>query len=392
MKLILNDKTNKPAPNIENFSKEIAEEVRAFHKTFPEYNVTPLVKLSDLAKKLGVKDIYVKDESKRFNLNAFKVLGGSYAIGKEMESFLNLGKDELSFEALTNKKAAEKIKKLTFVSATDGNHGRGVAWTAKRLGAHAVIYMPKGSAKERYDNIIATGSECYITDQNYDDSVRLATKTANEKENCILVQDTAFGDYIDIPLHIMQGYMTMALEAYESLGGAIPTHIFIQAGVGSLAGAITGFFANVYKNNKPVIVTVEPNNAACIYKSGEKNDGKPHFVKGALKTIMAGLSCGEPCSIAYEVLNYYADAYLKMGDGVAKKAMRLLAYPVGNDEKIVSGESGCAGFGAAVEIIKNYPELKKKLGIDKNSVMLFFSTEGDTDKENYQKIVAKKGK
>ena len=389
MKLILNDNTNKQKPNIENFSLEVAKNVRKFHKTFPEYNVTPLVRLKNLATKYGVKEIYIKDDSKRFNLNSFKVLGGSYAIGKEMEKFLNLSPNQLTFENLTSENAKNKIKNLTFISATDGNHGRGVAWTAKRLGAHAVIYLPKGSAKERYDNIIETGSECYITDCNYDDSVRIATKQATDN-GWIFVQDTAFGDYYEIPLHIMQGYMTMVLEAYESLGNVVPTHIFVQAGVGSLAGAVTAFFANVYGKNKPTIVVVEPNNAACIYKSAEINDGKPHFVKGALKTIMAGLSCGEPCSIGYEILNYYADGYIKMSDFVAKKAMRALAYPIKNDEKIVSGESGCAGFGAALEILKNEPELKEKLKIDENSVMLFFNTEGDTDKENYLKIVSKK--
>ena len=386
MKIVYNDVKNcKKTQKIDDFSLKIAEKVKIFHQTFDEYDLTPLVELKNLARELNVKDIFVKDESKRFGLNAFKVLGGSYAIAKEIQKRFDLSDDEISFKKFASNRLSEKIKNLTFVTATDGNHGRGVAWSAQKLGANAIVYMPKGSAKERFDNIIKTGAKCVVTDCNYDDTVRVAKDEA-AKHDYVFVQDTAFENYVDIPLHIMQGYMTLALEAHKQLK-AVPTHIFVQAGVGSLSGAMKAFFANVYGKNKPKLIVVEPNNAGCIFKTAKANDGKLHFVKGELKTIMAGLSCGEPCSIGYEILHCYADAFIKIGDGVAKKAMKKLAFPVGDDQKIVSGESGCAGFAAALDIIQNEDEIKTKLGIDKKSVLLFVNTEGDTDKENYNKIV-----
>ncbi len=389
MKVLYNNKNKEQKVDIKNFSLQKAQEVCEFHKSFPNYNQTDLVELKNLAIKNGVKDIYVKDESTRFGLNSFKVLGGSYAIAKELQKILGIESSVLSYGEITSKKYHDIVKKMTFVSATDGNHGRGVAAMAQELGANAIIYMPKGSAKERYDNIVKTGAKCIITDCNYDDSVRIATQIAQEN-NWIYVQDTAFGDYQDIPLHIMQGYMTMAYEAYKSLGDTVPTHIFLQAGVGSMAGAVTAFFANAYKDKMPKIIIVEPNNAGCIFKTAKANDGKLHYVKGELKTIMAGLSCGEPCSIAFKILNVYASAFTKVADSVAKNGMRTLAYPIGNDKKIVSGESGAAGIGTVLEILKHEPEVKKKLGINSKSVILCFSTEGDTDKQSYNKIVNKK--
>lgn len=374
---------------VKRFGPENAKKVRAFHASFPEYQVTPLAKLDQLAKALGVANVYVKDESYRFGLNAFKVLGGSYTIGNYLAQ--RLGKDisELPFPVLSSEEVRRQIGEVTFVTATDGNHGRGIAWTANRLGQKSVVYMPKGSALERLHNIQALGADASITDMNYDDAVRLANSNA-EKYGWVMVQDTAWEGYEDIPGWIMEGYTTMAAEAVEQMKGEKPTHVFLQAGVGAMSGGITGFFADLYGDeDRPIITIVEPNKADCIYRSAKANDGKPHFVKGDMNTIMAGLACGEPCTIGWNVLRDYADNFVSMPDYVAAEGMRVLGNPLPGDERVISGESGAATLGFVAEVMRNesLDWLREQLKLDENSKILCFSTEGDTDRENYRRIV-----
>lgn len=386
--LVENEHHYDTKPSTDFLGLEMARKVNSFHKSFPMYEETPLRELKGLAQRLGVKDIYVKDESYRFGLNAFKVLGGSYAIGSYIAGKLGKDIDELPFDKMTSKEIKEQLGETTFISATDGNHGRGVAWTAHQLQQKSVIYMPKGSAPERLANIRAEGAEAEITEYNYDDAVRLADKHAKEN-GWVLVQDTSWPGYEDIPTAIMQGYTTLALECYQQLNGKKPTHIFLQAGVGSFATAVTGFFANVYGEEKPVITIVEPNEAACIFKTMKADDGKIHPVTGDMKTIMAGLACGEPVTVGVDILRSYADFYISCPDYAAADGMRVLANPVKGDEKIVSGESGAASFGCCFEILtdKELHTFKEKLGLTEDSVILFISTEGDTDKANYERIV-----
>ena len=237
--------------SLDFLSRSVEENVRAYHRSFPVYKETPLACLKETAKALGVSSIYVKDESYRFGLNAFKVLGGSYAMGHYLADKLGIDMKEVTYEKLTSEETRKALGDITFVTATDGNHGRGVAWTANQLRQHSVVYMPEGSAEERLMNIRAEGAEASITDLNYDDAVRLANRNAEEK-GWVMVQDTAWEGYEDIPRWIMQGYGTMGLEAYEQLPEK-PTHIFLQAGVGSLAGAITGLFSSLYGDEKPII-------------------------------------------------------------------------------------------------------------------------------------------
>jgi len=364
-----------------------AQHTRNFHKSFPMYAPTPLADLSHTAKALGLKRIYVKDESYRFGLNAFKVLGGSYAIGKYLANRLGTDISQLGYETLISPEATQQLGNITFVTATDGNHGRGVAWTASQFRQKSVVNMPKGSAQERLSNIQAEGAEASITNLNYDDAVRLAAKHAAE-HGWVLVQDTTQKDYVDIPTWIMQGYCTMGLEAYEQLSEK-PTHIFLQAGVGSMAGAIAGLFASIYGEDRPIITVVEPNQADCIFRTAQANDGQLHFVTGDMDTIMAGLACGEPCSIGWQVLADYADYFISCPDYVAAKGMRLLGNPAKGDDRVISGESGAACVGCVAEIMTN-PALagfKGTLGLNHDSRVLFFSTEGDTDQENYRAIV-----
>lgn len=373
--------------NIDFLGLEEAKRVQGFHASFPVYQKTPLAILNNTAGELGLGGIYVKDESYRFGLNAFKVLGGSFAIGNYMAEKLGMDIRELPYDRMISQEIKEKLGELTFVTATDGNHGRGVAWTANQLKQKAVVYMPKGSAKERLDNIRAEGADASITDYNYDEAVRLANSQA-EKNGWIMVQDTAWEGYEDIPTWIMQGYGTMGYEVYEQLPEK-PTHIFLQAGVGSMAGAITGLMANIYGEDRPIITIVEPNKADCLFRTAEADDGKLHFVTGDMDTIMAGLACGEPCSIGWNVLKSYADNFISCPDYTAAKGMRILGNPAGSDTKVVSGESGAAAFGCVAEIMSN-PDLsamKDKLKLNGESRVLFFNTEGDTDRENYKAVV-----
>lgn len=376
-----------PKFNLNFLNLESAKKVRSFHASFPVYRETPLVELKNTAKAIGLGNIYVKDESYRFGLNAFKVLGGSYAIGNYLAKRLGKSITEMPYDKLISEEVRKELGDITFVTATDGNHGRGVAWTAKQLQQKSVVYMPKGSAEERLMNIRAEGADASITDLNYDEAVRLANTQADQK-GWVMVQDTAWEGYEDIPGWIMQGYGTMGYEAYTQLPEK-PTHIFLQAGVGSMAGAVAGFFAAAYGENRPIITIVEPNKADCIFRTAEAADGTLHFVTGDMDTIMAGLACGEPCSIGWNVLRDYADNFISCPDYTAAQGMRLLGNPEAGDTKVISGESGASAFGCVAEIMRDpsLAELRAKLKLDENSRVLFFSTEGDTDKENYKSIV-----
>lgn len=246
--------------------------------------------------------------------------------------------------------------------------------------------MPKGSTGERLTNILALGAKAEITEWNYDDTVRFAADREKEK-GWVLVQDTAWEGYEKIPTWIMQGYTPMALEAVRQLGKEKPTHIFLQAGVGAMSGALAAFFADYYKEEKPRIIIVEPNKADCIYRTAEADDGRLHRVTGDLDTIMAGLACGEPCTVGWEMLRRYADHFISMPDHVAAKGMRVLGSPLPGDGQIISGESGAATTGAAAELLmdEKLGYLRTELGLGPDAKILCFSTEGDTDRENYPK-------
>ena len=369
-------------------NEEIAREVHDYHKSFPMYEETPFLDLKNLAEKAGVKNILVKDESYRFALNAFKVLGGSYAIGKVIAEKLDMDIKDLTFEKLTSKEVKDKLGDVTFITATDGNHGRGVAWAAKQLNQKSIVYMPRGSAEERVKNIEKEGATVKVLDANYDECVRQANELAEEK-GYIMVQDTAWDVYEDIPKWIMQGYMTLAWEMYESLQekNIKPTHLFLQAGVGSFAAATTGFFANMYKEDKPIITIVEPDTVACIYESAKAD--KRVLVGGNYKTIMAGLACGEPNTFGLKVLLDNCEHFISASDEFAAFGMRVLGNPYKSDKKIISGESGASSFGAILKILTDdrYEDERKKLNINEDSNLIFVSTEGDTDAKNYLDIV-----
>lgn len=292
------------------------------------------------------------------------------------------GKDvsELPYSVLTSEQLRKEFGQATFFTATDGNHGRGVAWAANRLGQKAVVHMPKGTTQTRLQNIAKEGAQVDIQELNYDDCVRLAAKEADETPRGVIVQDTAWDGYEEIPAWIMQGYGTMAMEAGEQLkaqGCERPTHIFVQAGVGSLAGAVVGYFSNLYADNLPTFVVVEAEAAACLYKGAAAGDGDIRIVDGDMQTIMAGLACGEPNTISWDILKNHVKVFI--------------AAPVKGDAPITSGESGAAPFGAlaAMMTMDEYKDLRNDIGLDENSKVLLFSTEGDTDPDRYKNIVWK---
>lgn len=389
IKALFNDNVKGAFPSL--FTEAEIKSVKRFHMAFANYRATPLISLSDLAKKMGVAKVFVKDESYRFGLNAFKVLGGAYAMAKVVCQKLGIDSNRIDFNVLKSSEVKNNLGQITFVTATDGNHGRGVAWAAKELGHKAVVYLPKGAAKRRVEAIKEMGAEVFVTDLNYDDAVSLAFQKAQE-QGWYLVQDTAWEGYEEIPSWIMQGYTTMADEAVQQMeleGVEKPTHIFLQAGVGAMAGAVLGYCVNKFKGNHPKTIVMEPDKAACIFKSAVAGDGHPHGVSGDLDTIMVGLACGVPNPLGWKILRDFASAYVSCPDYVAARGIRILANPLGDDKRVVAGESGAVGIGL-LSLLMEVPQLKgikDKLGLNEDSVILFFSTEGDTDPVNYRKIL-----
>ena len=373
-------------------SLENVAKARSFHRSFPQYSITPLASLDGMAKHLGLGSLFVKDESYRFGLNAFKVLGGSFAMARYIAQQMGRDVGEMTYDYLTSEAFRQEFGQATFFTATDGNHGRGVAWAAHKLGQKAVVHMPKGSAKSRFDNIAKEGAKVTIEEVNYDDCVRMAAAEAAETKHGVVVQDTAWAGYEEIPAWIMQGYGTMANEAAEQLRQLEvnrPTHVFVQAGVGSLAGAVVGYFTNLYPNNPPKFVVMEAKAADCLYRGAVAGDGDPRIVDGDLTTIMAGLACGEPNILSWDILRNHVSAFVSCPDWVSARGMRMLGMPVKGDPSVVSGESGAVGMGLISAIMEDdtYRDLREHLELDRFSQVLMFSTEGDTDPEKYRRIL-----
>jgi diaminopropionate ammonia-lyase len=372
------------------FSQLQAMRVRRFHRSFPQYQPTPLIRLTNLAWSLGIATIYVKDESFRFGLKAFKVLGATYALAHVIAERTGIDEDALSFGLFESRSIRRELRRITIVTATDGNHGRAVAWAARIVGCSAVVYMPQGSAQPRIKAIREHGAEVRVIDGNYDDAVHLAAERARQR-NWVMVQDTAWEGYESLPIRILQGYLTIMDEALEQLDAEVPTHVFVQCGVGSLAAAMQAHLVELFGTNRPQFIVVEPREAACFYESMAANDGSPHKVSGNLRTIMAGLACGEPNPLAWRILHPFADGFIACDDSVAVTGMRILGAPLPGDEKVVSGESGAVTAGVLVHILgssKN-SSIKEALALNQASRVLLISTEGNTDPDMYKRALSK---
>ncbi len=365
---------------------------RSFHQQIPGYRISPLKSLPNLAHMLGLGGIWVKDESSRLALSSFKVLGGSYAIYRTLKQMLGLNEhDEIPFSELTSPEFKQKVGDITFASATDGNHGRGVAWSAKAMGFRAVIYVHKFTSQARIRAIESNGAQVVVVDGTYDDAVRQVNEDA-QRNGWVVVSDTSWEGYVDVPRWVMQGYTTMFSEAQEQLaaqGIVKPTHLFMQAGVGALAASGIGFYNALFGADDPYAVVVEPDLAACLYQSIEAADGKPHAFPGDLNTIMAGLACGEPSPLAWDVLRDCVDVFIKCPDYVAAKGMRVYGMPLRGDPLIVSGESGAVTLGALTFIMElpELAELRERLDLNQDSQVLLVNSEGNTDPNHFRRVV-----
>ena len=367
------------------FDEAKARETLRFHRSLPAYRETKLCALDALAKSLHVGGIYVKDESSRFGLKAFKGLGGSYALFRVLCERFGLDPQKTDFADLVKEPYRTMCRSIEFATATDGNHGKGVAWAAGLFGCRAHVYMPAGSAEARRCAIEEAGfeAEAVITPYNYDGAVEHAAGLA-EKNGWILVQDTSWEGYEKIPSWIVQGYLTLAGEAVRQLGGIAPTHVILQVGVGAMAGGLTDYLAHAFEK-PPVFILAEPDEANCLYRSLEAGDGEIRIVEGNPETEMAGLNCGTPCGVTWPVLRDETDFACALADEVTEEGMRLYAKPLSTDPKVVSGESGAVTLGLAARIARD-PELRDLFGVTEDSVFLLVSTEGDTDPENYRRI------
>ncbi len=354
--------------------------------SWPGYVETPLVRLDGLALRAGVARIWYKDESGRFGLGSFKALGGAYAVFRLLANEIEQksGASNLSASDLAEGHYREIISGLTVTCATDGNHGRSVAWGARLFGCRCVIYLHSTVSESRQAAIEALGATVVRTQGNYDDSVRHAAADAKTYGRFV-VSDTSYDGYMDVPRDVMQGYTVMVAETMRQLPPKErPTHIFVQGGVGGLAAAVCSQFWECWGAERPRFIVVEPDRADCLYQSAYS--GAPTVVEGALDTIMAGLACGEISLLAWEILETGVDAFVKISDEAAADCMRLLAFPLETDAPVVAGESAVAGLAGAL-IARRRPEWSAALGLDGDSRILVFGSEGATDPGMYEKIV-----
>jgi diaminopropionate ammonia-lyase len=327
---------------------------------WPGYAPTPLLDLGEFARRANVASLQIKDEGKRFELGSFKALGGAYAV-----------------EVLVAGRAAD-APLPTVTCATDGNHGRAVAWGARRAGCKCVIYVHATVSDGRARAIAGYGAEVRRVDGSYDDAVRRCAADAL-REGWTVVSDTSWEGYDAIPKLVMQGYALLMDEAHEQ--GARPTHVFVQGGVGGLAAAILSWLWERLGAARPRLVVVEPAKAACLMASAEA--GRWTTLDGDIGTVMAGLECGEPSALALDLLLPGADAFMAIPDSIAEWTMRELAA-----QGIVGGESGVAGLAGAMAAAGS-PAIREEIGLDEASRVLCFSTEGATDPEVYARIVGR---
>lgn len=362
------------------------ERAAAVITSWPGYAPQPLVSLPKLAATLGVASVDYKDEGGRFGLGSFKALGGAYAVFRLLVAELERrGHKPVDVTALAAGRLRDAVRDITVTTATDGNHGRSVAWGASLFGARAVIFIHATVSEGRAEAIRSYGAEVVRTSGNYDEAVREAAGAA-ARNGWFVVSDTSYPGYTEVPCNVMQGYSVMIAEALAARA-LPPTHVFIQGGVGAVVASVTAHMWETYGSAMPAIVVVEPERAACLFASAKA--GRVTAVTGALVTMMAGLACGEPSVIAWPILWGGATAFMTIPDDVAMAAMRLLASGAAG-ATIVGGESGVAGL-AGLIVAADRPDWRAALKLDANSRILTFGTEGDSDPELYTRIVGRSG-
>jgi len=368
-------------------SSKMCDGAMAEISSWDGYAPTPLRSLDGLAKTLSVGAIHYKDEGERFGLGSFKALGGSYAVLCLAAEWLEkLTTQPVQLKAIRKGRFAKPLDALTVVTATDGNHGRSVAWGAKMAGCRCRIYIHAGVSEGRQKAMEALGATVVRIDGDYDESVHLCTAEA-AKNGWYIVSDTSFEGYMDLPRYVMAGYTVMATEILDQLkeaGQEPPTHVFVQAGVGGVAAAVLARFWQVLGPKCPRFVIVEPDRAACVFESARQD--KPMQVSIAEETVMAGLSCGEISLLAWEILKRGAQDYLMIGEERVGPVMRLLASGEAGGGAITAGESAVPGLIGAIGSASNRT-LRTSIGVGKTSRILVLGCEGATDPTIYKAMM-----
>ena len=359
-------------------SKEAFDEI----STWDGYKPTPLLSLKGIALQTGVKKIYYKDESSRFGLGSFKALGGTYGVLKFIQDELkkDIGSN-ITLEDIHKGKYKKKISRYTVTTATDGNHGRSVAYGAKLFGCKCQIYIHAEVSLGRQDAMEQLNANVIRVDGNYDESLKVCKKES-KVNNWHIISDTSYPGYTKYPRNIMAGYNVMSEEiALQLEKMEMPTHIFLQGGVGSFPGAICAYFWEQFPNSNIKFIVVESEHAPCLIQSAQNNQMTSVNIKK--ETMMAGLSCGEPSLLGWEILSIGADDFVSISDQLIPSTMKMLAN---NNPPIEAGESSVAGLVALIEIMKTQ-DIAKKLELDSDSIVLLFGTEGATDPEIYNSII-----
>ncbi|MDB4001337.1 diaminopropionate ammonia-lyase [Oceanospirillaceae bacterium] len=349
--------------------------------SWPNYQASDLHLLESMAKEANIAQIYYKDESTRFGLKSFKALGGAYAVTRFLQEHLSLlnGK-EPSMSDLLSGHYKEQLKDVVVSCATDGNHGRSVAWGAQMFGCQCIIYIHRDVSVGRQSAMEAYAAKVIRITGNYDESVRQAAVDAKKYDRAI-ISDTSYEGYTKVPANVALGYTVMLSETVTQLNGQIPTHVFIQAGVGGLAAAVCGYFWDLWGDKRPRFVVVEPEAANCLQESAKAGDLQ--VVEGDLDTLMAGLACGEVSHIAWEILDKGADDFITLSEDAVAPCMRALEQ---HTPSIEAGESAVAGLAACIVGAQN-AKWRLALGLDEQSKVLVLGTEGATDPELYQELV-----
>ena len=350
------DKKNILSHLPEKFIEEAIEVI----SSWKSYSPTPLIKLNKLDKELKLKNIYYKDEDKRFDLKSFKALGGAFAVYK----------------------IASKKKNITVSTATAGNHGRSVAWGAQRLGLECKIFISENVSESRAVAMKDLGADVIRVKGNYDNSLKVCIDQSN-KNNWEIVQDVSWEGYKDVPKLIMAGYTIMVKEILDEVDSKSITHVFLQAGVGGMAAAMIAGFAKLSKNI-PKFIVIEPENADCVFKSIQNN--KPTSIDIKKETVMGGMSCGDVSSIAWEILKNSTNYCMTIPDNAISTAVALLAESRFSDEKIIGGECAVPGLIALIGSFNN-KEYLDKLELNSQSNVVLFGCEGLTDKAMYEKLL-----
>lgn len=365
------------------------DDIFKFHRSLEGYEATPVHTLKGLSKKLGISSVYVKDESFRFGVKAFKPLGASYTIYGFLKSkWENQFGTEFTVFDFKDPEKMQDLGTFTFCAATDGNHGRAVAWTARMLKQNAVIYMPANTALSRIKNIEGEGAKVVLVDGTFDECVSRVDADARTN-NWIIISDTAYQGYMYYPQFIMAGYTTIFREMDNIIN--MPHHckadiVILQAGVGGLAAAGTWYYTKKYGKNRPKIICLEPTRADAFMESVKI--GKPVHSKRDYNSIMAGLNCGVSL-LAWDYVSEGVNYMMTVSDAYAEKAMRQYYHPLEDDVRIISGESGASGMAGLLALFDDtkFEGLRNELNINFKTSVLLINSEGDTDPENFKRVV-----